>query len=64
LSDELRIAFDSHRDRRDAGVGDHPEVCREVCNEVCKRFTHFDGRPPPPALGFRYIPESDYPPPT
>ena len=47
-----------------AGVGDRPEVCTEVCNEVCKRFTHFDGRPPPPALGFRCVPEPDYPPPT
>ena len=23
-----------------------------------------DGRPPPPALGFRWSPEPDYPPPT
>ena len=27
-------------DRRDAGVGDRPEVCREVWNEVCELALH------------------------
>jgi hypothetical protein len=53
-------AFDSHQNRRERSAGDRPQVCKEVCN--C--FTHFDGRPPPPALGFPYVPEPDYPPPT
>ena len=35
-----------------------------VIHELCKAFTQLERRPPPPALGFRWPPESDYPPPT
>ena len=36
----------------------------EVWTEVWTWSPHLDGRPPPPALGFRWSPEPDYPPPT
>ena len=56
-------AVDGHSDRRERGVGDQLGW-KEGWTKWVNCFTHFDGRPPPPALGFRWSPEPDYPPPT
>jgi hypothetical protein len=63
-SDAIDTAGHGTDDQCGVGPNRSLQVWIQVWTEVWIRSPHPEGRPPPPALGFRRSPETDYPPPT